>query len=215
MADNSPKRIRSFPTTKKLSGTNLREFRNYVSQLKKQGVIPNSVDARSARPYFRRGGRTLADYVNKNHKRLEPYTKPGGLGVPTKAERLAQGPLEIRDFATNQTDLARLFRDIESDDALAARIDSMKRNDEMWAFRIEGTDSHHIFADIRLLIDEAFRYGKQVGPYGHRDIFHDRGRSSELFGRLQLIRWKQGPSAWGRQRRAKGKKISHTKRGKV
>ena len=214
MADNT-KRIRSFPTTKKLSGSNLKEFRNYVSQLKKQGVLPASVKTGSARPYLKVKGRTLGDYVNKNHKRLEPYTKPGGLGVPTKAETLAQGPLEIRDFATNQKNLARLFRDIESDEALAARIDGMKRDDEMWAFRIEGTDSLHIFADIRLLIDEAFKYGAQVGPYGHRDIFHDRGRSSELFGKLQLIRWKQGPSAWGKQRRAKGKKISHTKRGKV
>ena len=202
-----------FPPPKNYAGSNLREFRHYVSQLKKQGKIPKGVDARSARPYFKRGGKTLASIVNSNHKNLTPYTGPGGLGVPTKAERLAQGPLEIRDFATNQTNLARLFRDIERDDELAAKIDAMKREDESWAFRIEGTDSWHVFASIRLLIDDAFRYANRVGPYGHRDIFHDRGRSSELFGKLQLIRWRSGPSAWGEQRRARGKRIkSHAAR---
>lgn len=206
------KRIRSFPSKKSLSGSNLREFRNYVAQLKKQGIIPKTVDARSARPYFKRGGKTLAEYVNKNHKRLEPYTGAGGLGVPTKAEKLAQGPLEIREFATKQTNLARLFRDIESDDALAARIDAMKRDGEYWAFRIEGTDSQLIFADIRLLIDEAFKYGSRVGPYGNYDVFHKHSRSKELFGKLQLIRWKKGPSAWGAQRHKAGKRISHAGR---
>jgi hypothetical protein len=205
-------KIRSFPTSKKLSGSNLREFRYYVSQLKKQGVI-KGVDARSARPYFKRGGRTLADYVNRNHRRLTPYTGPGGLGIPTKAERLAQGPLEIRDFASGNS-LARLFRDIERDDDLAARIDAMKRDDELWAFRIEGTDSHHVYGDIRLLINETFRYGKQIGPYGSQDVFHSREKSEDLIGKLQLIRWNKGPSAWDRQRRKNGKKIERKRKRK-
>jgi hypothetical protein len=210
---NAAQKIRSFPTKKSLSGSNLREFRSYVSQLKKQGVIPKSVDARSARPYFKRGGKTLAEIVNRNHAKLTPHPtlSPGVTPAKTK---LADGPLAIRDFATNQKGLATLFRDMEKDDALAARVDAMKRDDEMWGFRIEGTDSMHIFADIRLLIDEAFKYGKRIGPYGTEDIFHKRSKSVDLLDKLVLVRWNKGPSAWDAQRRAKGKRIMRGRKRK-
>lgn len=197
--------IRSFPSSKKLSSSNLREFRNYVSQLKSQGVLPSSVKTGSVRPYFKLKGRTFADIVNKNHRRLVEYRPPAS-SRPT----LAQGPLSIRDFKTNQKDLAVLFRDIERDRELSSRIDTKKRPDERWAMRIDGTDSMNIYASIDLMIDDLFKYGPGVGPYGSRDIFHDPKRAKALLPKLQLIRWNKGISAWSAQRKfPKQKKKSH------
>ena len=195
--------IRSFPSSKKLSGSNLREFRNYISQLKTQGVLPKSVKTGSVRPYFKLKGRTFADYVNKNHRKLVEFK-------PAERSTLTQGPLSIRDFKTNQKDLAVLFRDIERDRTLAAKIDAKKRPEERWAFRIEGTDSMNIFANIELLIDDAFKYAKIDGPYGSPDIYHDPKKARALLPKLQLIRWKTGIGEWSRTRKfPKQKKKSH------
>lgn len=186
--------IRSFPSSKKLSGSNLREFRNYVSQLKKQGVLPAKVKTGTVRPYNKVGGRTLADWVNRNHRQLVEFK-------PTEKSTLASGPLSIRDFKTNQKDLAVLFRDIERDRSLAAKIDVKKRPEERWAFRVDGTDSMNIYANIELLIDDAFKYAKINGPYNSPDVFHDSKKAKALLPKLQLIRWKSGIGEWSRQRK--------------
>jgi hypothetical protein len=197
--------IRNFPSSKKLSGSNLREFRNYVSQLKKQGVLPAKVKTGSARPYFKIQGRTLANYVNKNHRRLTPYAPPS---KPT----LTQGPLFIRDFATDQKSLAVLFRDIEHNRELAAQIDAKKRPGERWAMRIDGTDSLNIYADIELMIDDLFKYGPNGQPYGSHDIYHDRAKSRKLLPKLQLIRWNKGIGEWSKTRKFPKHKSSHAGR---
>jgi hypothetical protein len=219
--------IRSFPSSKKLSGSNLREFRSYVSQLKKQGVLPAKLKTGTVRPYNKVGGRTLADWVNQNHRRLtevksSPKTNPKlhSENKPT----LAQAPFHIRDFATNQKDLAVLFRDIERDRELSARIDAKKRPDERWAMRIDGTDSLNIYASIDLMIDDLFKYSGHglSGPYGTRDIFHDKKKAQALLPKLQLIRWNRGIGEWTKTRKfpkhkkatKKTKKKSHKKRTK-
>lgn len=186
--------IRSFPSSKKLSGSNLREFRNYVKQLKQQGVLPASVKTGTVRPYNKVKGRALADYVNRNHRRLVEFK-------PTEKPTLASGPVSIRDFKTNQKDLAILFRDIERDRSLADKIDTKKRPDERWAFRIDGTDSMNIYSSIDLLIDDAFKYAKINGPYNSPDVFHDPKKARALLPKLQLIRWKTGIGEWSRQRK--------------
>jgi hypothetical protein len=215
--------IRSFPSSKKLSGSNLREFRSYVSQLKKQGVLPASVKTGSARPYFKVKGRTLADYVNRNHRRLTEVagSPPSNVSRETSKPTLAQKPFHIRDFATNQKDLAVLFRDIERDRELSARIDAKKRPDERWAMRIDGTDSLNIYASIDLMIDDLFKYSGHglTGPYGTRDIFHDKKKAQALLPKLQLIRWNRGIGEWTKTRKfpknkKQQKKKSHKKRTK-
>ena len=199
--------IRNFPSSKSLSGSNLREFRNYVSQLKKQGVLPASTKTGSVRPYFKvKGtGNTYAEVVNRNHRKLVEFK-------PTEKSTLAHGPLSIRDFKTNQKDLAILFRDIERDRSLAAKIDAKKRPEERWAFRIEGTDSMNIYASIELLIDDAFKYAKINGPYGSPDIFHDPKKARALLPKLQLIRWNKGIGEWSKSRKFPKVKKSHAGR---
>lgn len=189
----------------KLDAKQLRQFRSYVSQLKKKGIV-SGVDARSARPGMIRpagpkGGRkTLAELVNKNHKQLIPPAK-----LPVK-------PIFIRDFSSGTTNLATLFRAIERDPDLAAKIDAKKKKGEKWAFQIDGTDSLNIFGDIRLLIDDAFRYEGIRPPYGSPDVFHKRSKSTNLFGKLKLVRWNKTATEWKQQRHVKKRKASHAHR---
>lgn len=212
--------IRSFPSSKKLSGSNLREFRNYAKQLKAQGVLPARVKTGTVRPYNKVNGRTLADWVNRNHRRLteapgSPKSNPKL--IKSANTTLAKAPFHIRDFATNQKDLAVLFRDIERDRDLARRIDAKKLPDERWAFRVEGTDSLNIYASIDLMINDVFKYSGHglSGPYGTRDVFHDSKKAKTLLPKLQLIRWNRGIGEWTKTRKfPKHKKKFNKKRGK-
>ena len=198
-------RIPHYTPKQVLDAKELRRFRSFVSQLKKQKLV-SGVDARSARPGMIRplgpkGGRkSLAEIINKNHKLLTPPSK------------LPQKPIFIRDFSTGTTNLATLFRQIERDPSLAAKIDAKKRKGERWAFQINGTDSLSLFADIRLLIDDAFRYEGIKPPYGSPDVFHKRSKSADLFRKLKLVRWSKTATEWKQQRHVKKRKASHAHR---
>jgi hypothetical protein len=51
---------------RQITGSELRQFRHAVSVLKKQGLIPGkTVNARSVRPFQKRGGKSLESYVRK------------------------------------------------------------------------------------------------------------------------------------------------------
>lgn len=212
--------IRSFPSSKKLSGSNLREFRSYVKQLKEQGVLPARVKTGTVRPYNKVNGRTLADYVNRSHRRLTEVSSSPKTNPKLHKPALAKAPFHIRDFATNQKDLAVLFRDIERDRELSAKIDAKKLPGERWAFRVDGTDSLNIYASIDLMIDDVFKYSDHglSGPYGTRDIFHDSKKAKALLPKLQLIRWNRGIGEWTKTRRfpkhkKSTKKKSHKRKG--
>ena len=198
-------RITHYTPKQVLNAKELRRFRSFVSQLKKQKLV-SGVDARSARPGMIRplgpkGGRkSLAEIVNKNHKLL------------TSPSKLPSKPIFIRDFSTGTTNLATLFREIERDPSLAAKIDAKKRKGERWGFQIDGTDSIAIFADIQLLIDDAFRYERNQNPYGSPDVFHKRSKSANLFRKLKLVRWSKTATKWGQQRHVKKRKASHSHR---
>ena len=201
----SKARIPHYTPKQVLDAKELRRFRSFVSQLKKQKAI-SGVDARSARPFMVRsigpkGGRkTLAEIINKNHKLLTPPAK-----LPSK-------PIFIRDFSTGTTNLATLFKQIERDPSLAAKIDAKKRKGERWGFQIDGTDSVALFADIQLLIDDAFRYDRNQNPYGSPDVFHKRSKSANLFRKLKLVRWSKTATEWRQQRHIKKRKASHAHR---
>jgi hypothetical protein len=193
-------KIPHYTPKQKLDAKSLKLFRSYVAQLKKQGVV-SGVDARSARPGFvrssgpRGGKKTLSQIINENHKLLTPQKN-----LPKS--------LHIRKFATKEKSLASLFKAIEKDDTLAAKIDAQKHKGERWGFRINGTDSLNLYADIQLLIDDAFRY-VGIGPYGTADVFHKRSKSQNLFDKLILIRWNKDIPQWKKQRHIKK---SHTHR---
>jgi hypothetical protein len=200
----SKPRIPHYTPKQKLTAKELKVFRSYVSQLKKQGLI-SGVDARSARPLMLRatgpkgGKKSLAEIINKNHKLL------------SRPEYLSTKPIRIRDFAGKQTNLAQLFKEIERDPSLAAKIDAKKAKGERWAFKIEGTDSMRVYGNIQVLIDDAFRY-EGLKPYGSGDVFVNRRKSKELFGELKLIRWNKTVTEWQAQRHVKKHKPSHAHR---
>lgn len=177
-----------FSSKKPLTPSELKQFRASVSSLKKQGLIPKSVDARTARPYFVRGGKTLAEIVNK-------YNEPKPSAKPSDSPRLAplKRPISLRDLPGNKRkSLASLFRDIENDPSLEAKINALKKPDEFFTFEIEGTRSIYPYRDIGLLL-ERFKYeGKQAAF----DIYHKRQKSIDLFSKLKIVRWNDTATEW-------------------
>lgn len=205
-------------TRKSSSPDELKLFRSALSQLKKQGLIAKSIDARSARPYFVRGGKTLAELVNKNSSKLTPPVSKSKSPTsklppskPVKKPHLLpkRSPIAFRDLPTKGRSLATVLKDMEAN---SAKFDAMKRDNEYWAFRIAGTDSRHIFRTAELMVQDAFKYGAGKGPYGNKDVFHSRYRSENLFDKIELIRWTGGISEWGNQRHVKKTKKKSDKR---
>ena len=184
-----------YSSKRPLSATDLKEFRSHVARLKKQGVIPSNVDARSARPYFVRGGKTLAEYVNKD---LNPP-------APKPKLATARQPITVRNLPnTKHRSLAGLLKDMEEH---ADEINALKKPDEFFGFRIAGTDSIAPYRTIKLLIDEL----KESA--GIQYLFNRRSRSAkEVFDTLQIIRWNQPPGQWYRQRKVRGLTPSALKR---
>jgi hypothetical protein len=179
-------KIRSFPVSKKLSGSNLREFRNYVSQLKKQDVLPKSVKTGSARPYFKIGGRTLGDFVNKNHKRLTPY-------FPPETRKLAPlgKPISFREIGLKGKTLADVLKELDEhgDD-----YEAIKRPGEKWAFQVEtgnqSIKSYHAYSSLE-------RFAQTLlDSEGIQQVLSKRSKSQELFKNLYLVRWNKTSKEW-------------------
>lgn len=224
---------KKFPQLRRTNPTSseLRLFRSAVSQLKKQGIIKASVDARSARPYFVRGGKTLAEVVNKNRSKLtvpksvtlpktlsESPAKPASTNTrkistpvsvaPSTAKTAApnllpkakKNSIGIRDFPTKAKSLSTVFHEMLKD---PAKFDALKNPKEYWGFRIAGTDSRGVYPNVETMIEDAFRYGVGMGPYGSRDVFHNRYKSDQLFDKIELIRWNGNNSTWKPRRRIK------------
>ena len=199
--------IRSFPTSKKLSGSNLREFRHYVSQLKKQGKIPKGVDARVARPYFKRGGKTLAEIVNKNHQSLTPYVPPAS----TKKKLLPLNrPMSVRDFPIHKHSVAEALKYFEEH---ADELNAMKKPEERFAIEIDKTRSLAVFENIEVLVNE------YLESEGIKALFHKRQKSKEVFNKLKIVRWNQGVNEWNsghrkRQQLSKAQRSAQFRRKK-
>lgn len=194
---------------KHLSASELKEFRRYVSQLKKEGKIKTSIDARSARPYFLSNGKTLQSIVNKNLSETKlPASKPR-----------KQKSFYVRDLGLKAKSLATAFNEIEKNPKLIKRINSMLKPGERFAFDIEGTHSMMTFPDIELLIDEAFKYGKDIKgnprmPWGSQDIYHKRSKSVALFDKLKIVTWNKGLTEWRSTTHPKPKKKKAKKSAK-
>jgi hypothetical protein len=185
-----------------LSGAELKSFRSHVSALKKQGKIKASIDARSARPYFLSGGKTLQEIVNKNVSKTE--------NIPSRAK--ARSPFLLRDApGIKQKGLAAIFNQIEKDPALLARIEALKKPGERWAFEIDGTPSMHAYPDLELLIEDTFKY---TGTKASQSIYSKRDKSARLGSRLKLIRWDGSDFSWQDTRSAKLAKLPKKKRAR-
>jgi hypothetical protein len=206
VAKNSLPKIRLFPTTKKLSGSNLREFRNYVSQLKKQGVIPAKVKTGSARPYFKLAGRTLGDIVNKNHRSLTPYQS-------TAQKKLAPlgKPMSFREIGLKGKTLAEVLDELDENGDL---YEHLKRPGEKWAFQVTQPDgqnikSYHAFSSLstfaQTLKDSA----------GIQQVLAKRQKSQELYKNLFLVRWNKSHTEWKPKPQKLSRKTLRAKRAEA
>ena len=189
MKKDSLSKIRSFPTSKKLSGSNLREFRHYVSQLKKQGVLPAKVKTGSARPYFKFNGRALGDIVNKNHKKLTPYSD---VSRETKSRLAPLGkPMSFREIGLHGKTLADVLNELDfhGDD-----YEHLKRPGEKWAFQVSTGDqtikSYHAYSSLSTFAQTM----KDSG--GIQQVLARRQKSQELYKNLFLVRWNKSDKEW-------------------
>jgi hypothetical protein len=194
LADVAQK-IPSFSASKSLSGQSLTEFRNYVAQAKKLGLVPASTDARTARPYYIRGGKTLAETLNKNKSKLKPFT-PAQKGRPKLLP--PDKPILIRDLPLKAKSLAAAIKELESD---PSKFDSMKKPGEKFAFQVgpEGYGSAQVFSDIELMTDY-LRHYDGVGDREANNVFNRPSKSRRLFPTFKLIRWTQSNAKWKEER---------------
>jgi len=180
--------IPRFTSRKKLSPEALKEFRSLVSQAKRKGLIRSGISAKTARPSFISGGKTLAEILNKNSERLKPYIHPP---IRTK---LLDKPIAVRDLPIKRKSLAAFFNELERKPELAADINAMKRPGERFGFTIDGTRSITTFPNIEFLVDH-FKY---EGKRAQFDIYHKHQKSVNLFNKIKLVRWKDGTPEWRR-----------------
>jgi hypothetical protein len=171
--------IPHYSAKKKLTTKELRDFRSYVSQLKSKGLIPKSTDAKTARPYFIRGGKTLAESVNKYHNELTPKPELVKLGKPG---------ISIVDFPPPATlkhkSLAGILNEIET---RGPELDKLKKPDESWAFSIHGTRGYVTFKKINLFAE----FMKESA--GIQQVLHKRQKSQNIVEGLKLVRWNKTP----------------------
>lgn len=185
----------SSSSRKPLSIQELRTFRSLVSRLKKQGII-KGVDARSARPYFVRGGKTLAEIVNKYAGKLPPPRPPSDL------KRIGQ-PLSFRDIGLKSKSLAGALNELDKN---YQAFEKLKKPGEHWAVQIDGIRSYMTYSDLGLFAQEM----KESG--GIQQVLRKRADSQEIFSSLRLVRWNKSADEWKPGPQKRKRKASHAKR---
>lgn len=202
--------IPSFSSSKTISGQSLTEFRNYVSQAKKLGLVPASTDARTARPYFIRGGKTLAETINKNKSKLKPFNPSV---KKAKSKLLSPDkPISIRDLPIKGKSLATALKEMERD---PSKFDALKRSNERWGFQVgkEQYGSIQIFGDIDLMVDYLRHYDGNA-ERASNSVFHKRSKSDRLFQSFKLVRWTGTNNEWKKFREKRVHKARHQVRRK-
>ena len=146
--------------------------------MKKAGKLPSKTDPKVAQPYFVRGGKTLAEIVNKANEPPKPKAP--------KLNPLAK-PISIRDFPIKHKSLAGVLKELEEN---AADIDKLKRPGEKWAFQVDGIRSYRTFEDIGLFVQE------MLDSAGIQQVLKKRQASQELYNSLKLVRWNKTATEW-------------------
>lgn len=178
--------IPSYRFAQVLQGEKLREYRHYVAQAKKLGLVNTKTPTRTASPFGLstgpRGGKTrVVDIINKNRSRLTPYVSPEAKRLPLTSH------LEFRNLPGKPRSLAQSIKDLSEH---ADEINALKKPGEKFAFRLGRFHSHRTYTDIRLLAEDL---GESAGL---QQVFHKRQVSNDIFSRLSLVRWTRGPSKW-------------------
>jgi DNA primase len=163
--------IRKFSSKKNLKPLELKEFRNYVSQLKKQGKIKGSIDARTARPARLSGGKTLAEIVNANRPSLKQFTPAFKLPKQT--------PYKLLDLpGLKGKTLHEVLHEIAEN---PQRYDSALEPGDRIAMEIEGSGTLNFYSDLSTMAEE----------FEHYKTFteSDAGEQKELLASLKIVRW--------------------------
>lgn len=196
-----PNKKRQYKKSSQLSSKELREFRSLVSKYKKAGLIKGKVDARSARPSFVRGGKSLAAQVNaaqkiKTVKQAKTTPKLAPLDKPVSFRNLP---------SVNKKSLAGVLNSIEEN---ADAINATKKQEENFGFKIYGSKSYRVFEDVRDLIKYLEKY-KTIN-----EVQHKRLESDDVLSNLVLVRVNKTANQWKpeKQKFTKTKLEQHRKK---
>lgn len=210
MAD---KKIRAFGAKSNPSPERLKEFRSYVRQLKRQGILTGKIDPKVARPNFVRGGRNLADIVNRHRAKLKPVTpaKPTPPAAPkktaAKAGKLlpARTPISFRDLPIEARSLGQAIHELSQN---SKAFDKLKRKDEKFAFQIDGIHSVAVFPDMERLTNYL------GNSDGIQYVLQKHQKDAQfIFDSIKLVRWngsnrewKPKPQKWSAEKLARSRK---------
>lgn len=174
---------------KGLSGQALKQFRSDVAKLKKKGIVSGRVDARkqSATKYMQAKVRKYRDVLDGTAIAVpaprnvrDQYTTKGVLEArgkmliaPREFEnqraRLKKGLVHVSRALKNGTEeyVILPFRPVDMPDLINQlkadpTLDGLKREDEMFAFRLFGHNSSDGFFDMEELVDHVERNYKHL-----------------------------------------------------
>jgi len=188
----------------------LRSFRSKIATLKKQGLIPGSVDARSAFPKQKRAGKTLQSYISKYDdvlsnkvtavkvpaNKLKQFRKAGfetaqgRVLVPhseVETVKYVKGTFEIR----HPSGIERVQIPVEYHNLAQyfrdirkneRAINAMKSRNEFFGFRFFGNNSSEFYEDIDLLLEKLEEYD----DVNKGKTNHAKGR--EIYKHLEILR---------------------------
>src|SRR5277367_4910094 len=193
----------------KLSSDELRQFRTKVSRLKKQGLIPSSIDARSATPTTKSSGKNLSTTVRKfdditSGKATAIKVTPGQLKALRKAGfESAKGRVIVPHSATetaklragqvsiqNKSGMERVVLPVEYHnlrqyvrDAKSNSdvINRMKKNNEYFGIRLYGGQRANFYSDIDTLLDDLDKYEAITTPGTRSD-------QEEVYRHLEIVK---------------------------
>lgn len=162
---------------------------------------------------MRRGGKLLAELVNKSHRKLTAIpVKSSGSGSTAKIKPVKQAPpvapskkvnlkplnkpLSFRDYPIKHKSFAGALNDLDEN---WEEVNAMKREGEKFAFQFDkendrgnkvGLRSYVIFHDIRDLVEYLGKYEAV------QKALHNYKRSEKLFDSLKLVRWNKSATEW-------------------
>ncbi len=192
-----------YSARKTLTASELKTFRSHVAQLKREGIITAKVDARSARPYFIRGGDSLAVQVNRGLKELSERKQALSIVPHLPKPLLLNHPISFRKLPHSTRSLAKTMRDIETN---YKELNKLKRPGEKFVFKVLGVNSYAPYTDIRLLAQEL---GESEGI---QELFRKHGAS--IYDSIELMRWNKTATRWREVSELNNERIRANKKGK-
>ena len=224
-----------------LSQSELQKFRHGISILKKQGLVPASVDARKAQPYWIRGGKRLGTQVKKfddvisgkveavslPQKKLREYKKAGY----ETAQKHVLVPKLKTDVVTVTKDNEIKIKEKSGIQRIKKavpyynleqwlrdmqkdhlRIDAMKRRNEYFGYKIFGHHSYALYRTLDLMLQEMID-GTTSGLNLSEKIRHtSHKQQNEFFEHFEIVRVPRAEAWPSPPERKRGKQLTAKQR---